>query len=154
VVGDEFCRTSVPEVFAAGDVANHLNPRLGRRLRVEHWQNAQHQGAAAARNMLGAGLPFAEVPWVWSDQYDVKLEIAGLPSPDDDVVIDGDPATLEFVAYLLRGGELGAVIGLNRSEAVRGAREAIARGTTPDVPTARSRVSVTSRAGTWERSAT
>jgi 3-phenylpropionate/trans-cinnamate dioxygenase ferredoxin reductase subunit len=90
IVVSERCETSVPDVFAAGDVALHPNSILGQTIRVEQWQNAQHQGAAAARNMLGHHEPFAEVPWFWSDQYDVNLQMAGLPTATDEVVFRGD----------------------------------------------------------------
>lgn len=131
IVVDECCRTSAPHVYAAGDVANQASPTLGRRLRVEHWQNAQHQAAAAARSMYGRAAAFSEVPWVWSDQYELKLEIAGFPQPDDEVVLRGDPQASELTALLLRDGLLAAAVGINRSDDVRAAREAIARGAAP-----------------------
>jgi 3-phenylpropionate/trans-cinnamate dioxygenase ferredoxin reductase subunit len=131
VLVDEYCRTSAPDVYAAGDIANHPNPFLGRRVRMEHWQNAQHQGATAARNMLGADEPFAEVPWVWSDQYDVNLQITGLPEPGDEVVLRGDVDSLDFTALLLRGGELAAAVGVNRAGDVRAARKLIAARVSP-----------------------
>ena len=131
VLVDERCRTSAPDIYAAGDVANHPNPLLGRRLRVEHWQNAQHQAAAAARCMLGVDQPFAEVPWVWSDQYEFKLEIAGLADPGDDVVMRGDPESLDFTAFLLRDSVLAAAIGVNRAEEVRIARRLLASRAAP-----------------------
>src|SRR5205823_1958978 len=83
IVVDELCRTSIDNVFAAGDVASHPNPLLCRRLRLEHWQNAQNQGVAAARSMIGRGEPYAEVPWFWSDQYDLNLQMAGHPDGSD-----------------------------------------------------------------------
>lgn len=131
VLVDEYCRTSAPDVYAAGDIANHPNPFLGRRVRMEHWQNAQHQGVAAARNMLGADEPFAEVPWVWSDQYDVNLQITGLPEPDDEVVLRGDVDSLDFTALLLRGRELVAAVGVNRAGDVRAVRKLIAARVSP-----------------------
>lgn len=131
VVVDESCRTSAPDVYAAGDIAHHPNPLLGKRVRVEHFQNAQHQAAAAACNMLGAGRPFAEVPWVWSDQYDVRLEVAGIPAPSDEVVVRGEPESFAITAFLLRDGALAAVVGLNRPDEVRTARSLIGRGTAP-----------------------
>jgi 3-phenylpropionate/trans-cinnamate dioxygenase ferredoxin reductase subunit len=132
IVVDEYCRTSVPDIYAAGDVANHPNLLLGRRVRIEHWQNAQHQGAAAARTILGQRHAFAEVPWVWSDQYDVNLQIAGVPHPDDEVVVRGDPDGRDFSAFLLRQGVLTAVIGVNRADDVRAGRRLIADGCVPD----------------------
>ena len=81
VVVDELCRTSAENVFAAGDVANRPDDYSGGRIRVEHFQNAQNQGAAAAHAMLGRDEPFQEVPWFWSDQYDVNLQMLGHPTP-------------------------------------------------------------------------
>jgi 3-phenylpropionate/trans-cinnamate dioxygenase ferredoxin reductase subunit len=131
VLVDELCRTSAADIFAAGDIANHPNPLLRRRVRIEHWQNAQHQAQAAARNMTGAGEPFSEVPWVWSDQYGVSLQVAGLPDPADEIVLRGEAAALQFTAFLLRDGELAAVVGVDTPDEVRAARDLIARGRTP-----------------------
>ena len=132
ILVDERCRTSAPGVYAAGDVANHPNPILGRRIRVEHWQNAQHQGAAAACNMLGREQIFAEVPWVWSDQYELNLQVAGLPEPSDQVVMRGNVAARCFTALMLRDGALVAAIGVNRPDDVHAARRLIAVGARPD----------------------
>jgi 3-phenylpropionate/trans-cinnamate dioxygenase ferredoxin reductase subunit len=125
IIVDERCETSVPDVFAAGDVALHPNPILGQIIRVEQWQNAQHQGAAAARNMLGHHEPFAEVPWFWSDQYDVNLQMAGLPAASDDVVFRGDNTGRAFSVFYLRAGVLAAVVGLNRTKDVSHGRRLI-----------------------------
>lgn len=131
IIVDRLCRTSVPDVFAAGDIANHPNELLGHRLRVEHWQHAQHQGAAAGRNMLGMNQPFTEVPWVWTEQYEFNLQIAGLPAPDDRIVLRGDPESLEFAAFLIRDGRLAAVVGVNRPDEVRAGRTLIAEHASP-----------------------
>jgi 3-phenylpropionate/trans-cinnamate dioxygenase ferredoxin reductase subunit len=125
IVVSERCETSVPDVFAAGDAAVHPNPILGQTIRVEQWQNAQHQGAAAARNMLGHDEPFAEVPWFWSDQYDVNLQMAGLPRASDDVVFRGDNTSRSFTVFYLRDGFLAAVVGLNRTKDVSQGRRLI-----------------------------
>jgi 3-phenylpropionate/trans-cinnamate dioxygenase ferredoxin reductase subunit len=134
IVVDDRCRTSAPDVFAAGDVANHPNPLLGQRVRIEHWQNAQHQAAAAARNMLGADEAFAEIPWVWSDQYDQHLEIAGIPRPDDEVVVrsnpDDGPDARDSLAFCLRDGRLVAAVGFNCPKDVTYARRIITAGGT------------------------
>jgi 3-phenylpropionate/trans-cinnamate dioxygenase ferredoxin reductase subunit len=136
VLVDEYCRTSAPDVFAAGDLANHPNPILGQRVRVEHWQNAQHQSAIAAQNMAavdtGDYQVFAEVPWVWSDQYDINLQVAGRPLATDEVVFRGDPESTEFSAMLLRGDVLVAAVGINCADDVRAARDAIGCGLRPD----------------------
>jgi 3-phenylpropionate/trans-cinnamate dioxygenase ferredoxin reductase subunit len=125
IIVSERCQTSIPDVFAAGDVALHPNPILGQTIRVEQWQNAQHQGAAAARNMLGHHEPFAEVPWFWSDQYDVNLQMAGLPTASDDVVFRGDEASRAFSVFYLRDGFLVGVVGLNRTKDVSHGRRLI-----------------------------
>jgi 3-phenylpropionate/trans-cinnamate dioxygenase ferredoxin reductase subunit len=129
IIVDEYCQTSVDDVFAAGDIAHHPNHFLGRRIRVEHWQNAQHQGTAAARNMLGQQKPFREVPWVWSDQYEHNLQIVGLPRPTERVVVRGDTATRNFSAFFVRDGRMAAALAVNRSEDVRVARLIIQHGT-------------------------
>src|SRR5205823_3785826 len=103
---DELCRTSVDGVYAAGDVANHPNPILGQRVRLEHWQNAQNQAVAAAHAMLGRGKSFTEVPWFWSDQYDLTLQMAGHPSVTDLPVVRGDRGALETAVFYLRDGLL------------------------------------------------
>jgi 3-phenylpropionate/trans-cinnamate dioxygenase ferredoxin reductase subunit len=132
IVVDDRCRTSAPDVYAAGDVANHPNPLLGQRLRVEHWQNAQHQAAVAARNMLGADEPFAEIPWVWSDQYDRHIEMAGLPHPGDEVVFRGEAGAPDPLAFCMREGRLVAAVGVNCPKDVTHARRIITEGGTVD----------------------
>jgi 3-phenylpropionate/trans-cinnamate dioxygenase ferredoxin reductase subunit len=125
IIVSERCETSVPDVFAAGDVALHPNPILGQTIRVEQWQNAQHQGAAAARNMLGHDEPFTEVPWFWSDQYDVNLQMAGLPTATDEVVFRGDNTSRSFSVFYLRDGVLVGAVGLNRTKDVSHGRRLI-----------------------------
>jgi len=103
---------SVPGIFAAGDVANQLHPTLGR-LRVEHWDNALHQGPAAARSMLGSTEAYARAPYFFSDQYDVGMEYSGHASDWDRVVFRGDPASREFIAFWLRDGRVLAGMNVN-----------------------------------------
>lgn len=129
IVVDERCRTSAPDVFAAGDVANHPNPILGERIRVEHWQNAQNQGAAAARSMLGREEPFAEVPWFWSDQFDLNIQMAGHPISWDRIAFRGDIGSRSFSAFYLRAGAVAAVLGVNRFKDVRAGRALVAART-------------------------
>lgn len=132
ILVDEHCRTSAPDVFAAGDVANHPQPFSGSRSRIEHWQTAQHHGAHAARNMLGKPEAFTQVPWVWSDQYDVRLEIAGRPMATDEVLLRGRLEEHDASAFLLRDGRLIAMVGVNRGSDVRAARALIATAHEPD----------------------
>jgi 3-phenylpropionate/trans-cinnamate dioxygenase ferredoxin reductase subunit len=120
ILVDEFLRTSAPNVFAAGDVAR---PRGSRR--VEHFQNAQDQGAAAARAMLGAREPFHEIPWFWSDQYDVNLQILGHPSGEE--VVRGSLEERDFIAFYLDGPYVHAATAMNRGKEIAIARRLIER---------------------------
>ena len=111
---DEFCRAA-PGIYAAGDVASWVNPRYQRRMRVEHRMNATEQGAAAALNLLRGNVqPFAPLPYFWSDQYDVKIQVHGYPSADADAAIEeGSPADGKFVALYRKDGAPTAVLGWN-----------------------------------------
>ncbi len=115
VLVDGALRTSDPDIFAAGDVANVLHPLLRRRIRVEHWANALNGGPAAARSMLGQDVSYDRVPYFFSDQYDLGMECAGVPEPGsyDQVVYRGDPKSLEFVAFWLLGGSVAAGMNVN-----------------------------------------
>jgi 3-phenylpropionate/trans-cinnamate dioxygenase ferredoxin reductase component len=119
ILVDEYCRTNVDGIYAAGDVANHYHPVFNRRMRVEHWQNAMQQGAAAARSMLGNGKPYDAVHWFWSDQYDVNLQYAGFHREVDEIVVRGNLDAREFVAFYLNQGRIDAVVALNRGKDVR-----------------------------------
>ena len=112
---DEYSATSVPNVYAVGDLANWPHPRYGGRLRLEHWTNAIEQGEAAAHNLLaGAGrTPFTPVPYFWSDQYKKKIQLLGQGAPAHRVAfVHGSPQDRKFVAFLGRGGMLTGVLGL------------------------------------------
>jgi 3-phenylpropionate/trans-cinnamate dioxygenase ferredoxin reductase subunit len=112
VVGDDL-ETSVPGIFAAGDVANALHPFYGRPLRVEHWANALNQPATAASAMLGKPASYDRLPYFFSDQYDLGLEYTGFASDWDEVVLRGDLESREFVAYWLRDGRVLAGMNVN-----------------------------------------
>jgi 3-phenylpropionate/trans-cinnamate dioxygenase ferredoxin reductase subunit len=113
ILVDEHLQTSVPGVFAAGDVANAHHPFYGERIRVEHWANALHQGPVAARAMLGESAVYDRLPYFFSDQYDVGMEYAGFARTWDRVVFRGDPATREFIAFWLVGDRVVAGMNLN-----------------------------------------
>jgi 3-phenylpropionate/trans-cinnamate dioxygenase ferredoxin reductase component len=113
VLVDDRLRTSAPNVFAAGDIANAEHPILGGRVRVEHWGTALEQGPAAARNMLGQDLPYERIPYFFSDQYDVGMEYAGHALTWDRVLFRGDPATMEFMAFWMRGDRVAAGMNVN-----------------------------------------
>lgn len=119
VVVDEHCRSSVDGIYAAGDVANHYHPSWQRRMRVEHWQNALHQGAAAARSMLGRPEPYDPVHWFWSDQYDCNVQYAGVHLPGDRLVLRGRLDQREFVAFYVGDGRLNAAVSFNRAKDLR-----------------------------------
>ena len=108
---DERLETSVPGIFAAGDVAAAWHPFYRSRIRVEHWANALNQGPAAARNMLGGGVPYERLPYFFSDQYDLGMEYTGYAPTWDEVVFRGDPAKREFIAFWMRDGRV--VAGMN-----------------------------------------
>ncbi|HSJ22520.1 MAG TPA: FAD-dependent oxidoreductase [Nocardioidaceae bacterium] len=125
VVVDEWLRSSHPDVFAAGDVANAYHPRLERHLRVEHWDNAIEQGITAARNMVGAEQPYDRLPYFFTDQYDLGMEYVGSVGPDgyDEVVLRGDVPGGVFTAFWLKGGKVLAGMHANdwdATDAVRG----------------------------------
>jgi 3-phenylpropionate/trans-cinnamate dioxygenase ferredoxin reductase subunit len=113
ILVDERCRTSLPDVYAAGDVANHLHPIFGR-LRVEHWNNASNQGRAAALSMMDRGGAYDYVHSFWSDQYDQALEYVGFARAWDRLVFRGSPESRRFLAFYLQDGILLAAFGLNR----------------------------------------
>jgi 3-phenylpropionate/trans-cinnamate dioxygenase ferredoxin reductase component len=113
VLVDEMCRTSLPGVYAAGDIANHWHPVFGR-LRVEHWNNASNQGRSAALSMLEKGAPYDYVHSFWSDQYDESLEYLGFARDWDRLALRGTLESRRFLAFYLKGDVVQAVFGLNR----------------------------------------
>jgi 3-phenylpropionate/trans-cinnamate dioxygenase ferredoxin reductase subunit len=113
VLVDELCRASAPDVYAAGDVANHLHPVFGR-VRVEHFNNAEKQGRAAARSMLGSTTPYDYIHSFWSDQYEDKLEYVGHATNWDAFVIRGSLDERRLLGFYLLDGQLRAAVGLNR----------------------------------------
>jgi 3-phenylpropionate/trans-cinnamate dioxygenase ferredoxin reductase component len=113
VLVDEQLQSSVPGVYAAGDVANARHPFYGHRLRVEHWDTALHQGPVAARNMLGAGDAYDRIPYFFSDQYDTGMEYSGHATEWDEVVFRGDVGAREFIAFWLKDERLVAGMNMN-----------------------------------------
>lgn len=104
IVVDEFTRTSDPDIHAAGDCTNHPSEFLGRRVRLESVQNAMEQGRAVAQNIMGKATRYANVPWFWSDQYDLKLQMVGMSAGCDQVVLRGDPGKRSFATFYLKDG--------------------------------------------------
>jgi len=136
VVCDETCATDAPGVVAAGDVARWPNPLFGEEMRVEHWSNAVEQGTAAAKRLLaapGAAVPFAPVPYFWSDQYDTKIQFVGRCTTDDEIqVVDGSLEDRRFVALFRRGDRVIGALAFNRPRPLMGYRRLIARAASWD----------------------
>lgn len=126
---DERCRTSDELIYAVGDCTNHPNPLLGRRLRLESVHNALEQAKTAALNICGEKATYAEIPWFWSDQYEFKLQIAGLQENYDQLVLRGDPASRSFSCLYLSGNRLVAIEAVNRPQDFIQARRQIAERT-------------------------
>ncbi len=113
ILADELCRASAPDVYAAGDVANILHPLFGR-VRVEHYNNAEKQGAAAARSMLGSTAPYDYLYTFWSDQYEHKIEYVGHVVKWDEFVVRGSVAEAKLIGFYLVDGVVRAAVGLDR----------------------------------------
>jgi NADPH-dependent 2,4-dienoyl-CoA reductase/sulfur reductase-like enzyme len=128
IVVDEYGRTSDPAIYAAGDVTCHFNPLLGQSIRLESWQNAQNQAIAVARNILGEARTYAEVPWFWTDQFELNLQIAGIPKAGDDVIFRGNLGEGPVAMFHMRDDRLVAVIGIDSPKEVRFGKDVIAMG--------------------------
>lgn len=110
---DEYLRTSVPNIYAAGDVAAAWHPRFGRHIRIEHWDNAIEQGKAAAANILGANEPYVRMPYFYSDQFDLGMEYRGYAPEWGKVVVRGDLAQRQFLAFWLADDRVMAAMNAN-----------------------------------------
>ncbi|WP_150244517.1 NAD(P)/FAD-dependent oxidoreductase [Nocardiopsis quinghaiensis] len=136
VACDEYSATSVPNVYAVGDLANWPHPRYGGRIRLEHWTNAGEQGEAAAHNLLAGEkgrTPFTPVPYFWSDQYKMKVQLLGQGAPADRVTfVHGSPEDRKFVAFLGRDGMLTGVLGLRSTPRTMRYRGLLEKPTTWD----------------------
>jgi 3-phenylpropionate/trans-cinnamate dioxygenase ferredoxin reductase component len=128
ILVDERCRTNVEGVFAAGDVANHLHPVFGRRIRTEHWQNAIRQARSAAASMLGKDGVYDEIHWFWSDQYDQNLQYTGHAIAWDELVVRGRLEARDFTAFYVQGGRVQAAVTLNRGSDIPAAEALIRSG--------------------------
>src|SRR5262249_9121261 len=109
IVVDQYCRTSDPDIFAAGDCTNQPNDFVRRRIRLESWANAQNQAIAAAKAVTDSGTPYQEVPWFWSDQYHVNIQMLGLPNGFDRVATRCGPSRDQFLQFYLANDRIVAV---------------------------------------------
>lgn len=132
IVTDAACRASLPGIFAAGDVAMQLHPRYGRHLIVEHFDHAAHQGVAAAKSMLGMPVPDVPLPFFWSDQFDLTIQVAGLTTGYDQVVFRGDVDSGSWSAFFLRQGTFIAALAVNRFRDLSAARRILNQGISVD----------------------
>ncbi|TAN33972.1 reductase [bacterium] len=130
IVVDDFGRTSAPDVFAAGDVTRFWSPLFEARIRVEHFQTAQRQGFAVGRAMAGVDEPFTEVPWFWSDQYELNLQYVGAGVAWDETVTRGAFGRPPFSVFYLRRGRLVAAAGINDPRIVSRSRRLMQRRAT------------------------
>lgn len=122
IVVDEFGRTSDPAIWAAGDCALQPNAFLGKQVRLESYQNAQDQGMAVARNMIGEPKAYEDSLWVWSDQHDVNLQMTGAPEGYDSLVWRGDRASGAFMAFYMKAGRIVAVNTVNMGREMKPAQ--------------------------------
>ena len=122
VMVDEFGRTDAPDVYAAGDCSRFWNPLFEAAVRVEHYNTALRHGNAVGRSMAGEGRPFAEVPWFWSDQYDLNFQYVGAGLPWDETVVRGRFGTPPFTVFFLDAGRLVAALGVGDGRTIGQAR--------------------------------
>lgn len=133
VVVNEFCQTSDPDIYAAGDVTWHYNPIYDEHVRLESVPNATEQGKVVAGHMTGKPKPYHSLPWFWSDQYDLKLQIAGLSGGYDDVIIRGDvEASRSFAAYYFKDSKFIAVDAVNAPRDFMFGKMSLTRGVNLD----------------------
>jgi NADPH-dependent 2,4-dienoyl-CoA reductase/sulfur reductase-like enzyme len=129
VIVDEFGRTSDPDIYAAGDVAQQPCAFLARRVRLESYQNAQDQAMAVARNIIAdEPKPYEDSLWVWSDQYDVNLQMLGQPDAYDRLVTRGDPASGSFAVFYMKGARIVAVNTVNAGRDMAACKRLIVTG--------------------------
>jgi len=133
IVVDEHGMTEDPRIFACGDVANHPSAWLKRRVRLESWANAQNQAMVVAKAALGRFEPYAEIPWFWSDQYDVNLQILGDIPADAELVVRGDVSARRASLFHVADGNVRGVIAINTPRELKLARKWMTQGRTVDV---------------------
>ena len=125
---DEFLKTGDQRIHAIGDCAEYPNPFAGSRVRLESVQNAVDQAASVAKSVVGKGGPYRATPWFWSDQFEIRLQMAGLPTGFDSTTVRGQPEDGKFSVFYFRNGRLCAVDSINRPAEHIAARKLIAGG--------------------------
>jgi len=132
ILVDDHCRTSDPDIYAAGDCTNHPNALLGRRLRLESVPNAMEQARVATANMNGGDATYASIPWFWSDQYELKLQMVGFSADGDVAIVRGDPAANQFATFYLKNGVVVAVDAVNSPREFMASRQMVDKRAKPD----------------------
>lgn len=132
IMVDQHLQTNAPGVYAASDVAAAWHPHYWQHLRVEHWSNALNQGLTAGANAAGRTETYSRLPYFFSDQYDLGLEYVGHSQPSDTVVIRGDLASREFIAFWQRGGIVTAAMNVNIWDVIDDLKTVVAIGWTVD----------------------
>ena len=135
IVVDAFLRTSAPGIWAAGDCARYPEPRLGKPVRIEHWVVAERQGQAVARDMLGLGAPFRDVPFFWSQHYDVTLAYVGHAESWDAIELTGSLAERDAAVVYRHAGRALAVVTVGRDRQSLAIEAALERGDDAEVET-------------------
>ena len=133
IIVDDRCLTSLPNVYAIGDCSNHPNPLLDRRLRLESVPNAMEQARVSAANICGKDKVYASMPWFWSDQYDLKLQMLGFSADGDQAVLRGDMAANQFAVFYLRDGAIVAVDAVNSPREFMAAKQLVGKEIDPSV---------------------
>ena len=133
IVVDDHCRTSDPHVYAAGDCTNHPNPLLDRRLRLESVPNAMDQARVSTANMLGDDKAYAAIPWFWSDQYELKLQMVGFSADGDTQVLRGDMASNAFAVFYMKDGKVVAADAVNSPKEFMLCKQLVGKNADPEV---------------------
>jgi 3-phenylpropionate/trans-cinnamate dioxygenase ferredoxin reductase subunit len=130
---DEFGRAGMPNIYAAGDVAAFWHPTLQRRLRLESWKHAQNHGIAVGRAMAGVAEQYEDIPWYWTDQFGVTIQVAGMPHDAAATVLRGEETAHSFAAFHLdAAGRVVAATGVNAAREVRAGISMIEKRLAPD----------------------
>ncbi|MBT7951378.1 MAG: FAD-dependent oxidoreductase [Gammaproteobacteria bacterium] len=133
IVVNEYGETSIDDVYACGDITNHYSPLYDKNMRLECWQNAQDQSAAVVQSMLGNVSSYRSVPWFWSDQYDMNLQMAGITENADESVVREDVGGGTYSKIYLKNKQIIGAIAIDTPKEIMGARKLIAKGSYMDI---------------------